>query len=137
MRAGLQITTLAALREPRTCDLRNSGPTHCLCGHSGYKIYSYIINLEPLSFIIKYRWRRQTERCEVGTLERSLKCLTITRACLPQRSLFPNAVDELPNEPNLTTIIHKCFPILMSEIFKHMNVSRHYSMSRSAYRLNV
>ena len=37
MRAGLQITTLTALREPRSCDLRNARSTHCLCGHSGYK----------------------------------------------------------------------------------------------------
>ena len=39
MRAGLQITGLAALSEPRTCDLRNARPTHCLCGHSGYYIW--------------------------------------------------------------------------------------------------
>ena len=39
MRAGLQITRLAALREPRSCDLRNARPTHCLCGHSGYKSF--------------------------------------------------------------------------------------------------
>ena len=32
---GLQITRLAALSEPRTCDIRNSRPTHCLCCHSG------------------------------------------------------------------------------------------------------
>ena len=32
---GLQITRLAALSMPRTCDLRNARPTHCLCGHSG------------------------------------------------------------------------------------------------------
>ena len=32
----LQITRLAALSEPRTCDLRNARPTHCLCGHLGY-----------------------------------------------------------------------------------------------------
>ena len=31
----LQITRLAALREPRSCDLRNTRPTHCLCCHSG------------------------------------------------------------------------------------------------------
>ena len=36
MWAGLQITRLTALREPRSCDLRNARPTHCLCGHSGY-----------------------------------------------------------------------------------------------------
>ena len=35
MRAGLQITRLAALSQPRSCDLRNARPTHCLCGHSG------------------------------------------------------------------------------------------------------
>ena len=33
---GLQITRLAALSQPRTCDLRNARPTHCLCGHLGY-----------------------------------------------------------------------------------------------------
>ena len=33
---GLQITRLAALSQPRTCDLRNARPMHCLCGHSGY-----------------------------------------------------------------------------------------------------
>ena len=38
MRAGLQITRVTALREPRSCDLRNARPMHCLCGHSGYKI---------------------------------------------------------------------------------------------------
>ena len=32
MRAGLRITRLAALSQPRTCDLRNARPTHCLCG---------------------------------------------------------------------------------------------------------
>ena len=37
MRAGQQITRLTALSEVRTCDLRNTRPTHCLCGHSGYK----------------------------------------------------------------------------------------------------
>ena len=37
MRAGLQITRLTVLREPRSCDLRNGRPTHCLCGQSGYK----------------------------------------------------------------------------------------------------
>ena len=36
VQCGLQITRLAALSEPRTCDLRNARPTHCLCGHSGY-----------------------------------------------------------------------------------------------------
>ena len=35
MRALLQITRLTALSERRTCDLRNTKPTHCLCGHSG------------------------------------------------------------------------------------------------------
>ena len=34
MWAGLQITRLTALSEQRTCDLRNTRPTHCLCGHS-------------------------------------------------------------------------------------------------------
>ena len=43
MRAGLQITRLAALSEPRTCDLRNARPTHCLCGH-----LSFVINQFPL-----------------------------------------------------------------------------------------
>ena len=36
MRAGLQITRLSALRQPRTCDLQNARPTHCRCGYSGY-----------------------------------------------------------------------------------------------------
>ena len=36
MRAGLQITRLAALSQPRTCDLQNARPMHCRCGHSGY-----------------------------------------------------------------------------------------------------
>ena len=36
MPAGLQITRLAALSEPWTCDLRNARPEHCLCGHSEY-----------------------------------------------------------------------------------------------------
>ena len=36
MRAGLQITRLTALSELRTCDLRNTRPTHCLCGHLGH-----------------------------------------------------------------------------------------------------
>ena len=36
MGAGLQITRLAALSQPRSYDLRNARPTHCLCGHSGY-----------------------------------------------------------------------------------------------------
>ena len=38
VQCGLQITTLTALAETRTCDLRNERPTHCLCGHSGYKL---------------------------------------------------------------------------------------------------
>ena len=29
VQCGLQITRLAALSQPRTCDLRNAGPTHC------------------------------------------------------------------------------------------------------------
>ena len=40
MLAGLQITTLTALSELWTCDLWNTRPTHCLCGHSGYKFAS-------------------------------------------------------------------------------------------------
>ena len=40
MRAGLQITRLAALSEPRMCDLRNARQTHCLCRNSRYKIQS-------------------------------------------------------------------------------------------------
>ena len=36
MPAGLQITRLTALSDPRTCDLRNTRPTHCMCGHSWY-----------------------------------------------------------------------------------------------------
>ena len=39
----LQITRLAALSEPQTCDLRNARPTHCLCGHSGYKSDDLVI----------------------------------------------------------------------------------------------
>ena len=38
MRTGLQITRLTALREPRSCALRNARPTNCLCGHSRYRI---------------------------------------------------------------------------------------------------
>ena len=36
----LQITSLSALSEPRTCDLRNAKPTHCLCGRSLYKLHT-------------------------------------------------------------------------------------------------
>ena len=32
----LQITRLAALSEPRSCDHRNARPTHCLCSRSGF-----------------------------------------------------------------------------------------------------
>ena len=38
LQCGLQITRLAAMSEPRTCDLRNTRQQHCLCGHSGYVI---------------------------------------------------------------------------------------------------
>ena len=31
------ITRLAALSQPRSCDLRNARPKHCLCYHSGYE----------------------------------------------------------------------------------------------------
>ena len=37
LQSGLQITRLSALSESRTCDLLIARPTHCLCGHSGYK----------------------------------------------------------------------------------------------------
>ena len=36
VQCGLQITRFAALSEPRTCNLRNTRTTDCLCGHSGY-----------------------------------------------------------------------------------------------------
>ena len=41
MRALLQIIRLTALNQPRTCDLRSASSMHCLCGHSGYKVYSW------------------------------------------------------------------------------------------------
>ena len=50
VQCGLQITRLATLTEMRTCDLRNARPTHCLCGHSGYKIeYIPVLLLKHLS----------------------------------------------------------------------------------------
>ena len=45
MRAGLQITRLTALSQPRSCDLRNARPTRCLCGHSGYKSFKTALEI--------------------------------------------------------------------------------------------
>ena len=41
MRAQLQTVRLTALNQPRTCDLWSASSMHCLCGHSGYKVYSW------------------------------------------------------------------------------------------------
>ena len=53
---GLQITRLDALSEPRSCDLLNARPTHCLCGHSGY-MFSYVsllLNIEQWQFLTSH-----------------------------------------------------------------------------------
>ena len=42
VQCGLQITRLAALCEPRTCDLQKARPTHCLCGGSEYNLCIHI-----------------------------------------------------------------------------------------------
>ena len=49
MRAGLQIARITVL-QPGTCDLRSSRPTHCLCGHSGYRYISSSILLTRCFF---------------------------------------------------------------------------------------
>ena len=46
------------------------------------------------------------KKCVVGTNEISPKGLTIIQACHAEGSLLPEGVDELPNEPYLTPIIH-------------------------------
>ena len=66
MRAGLQITRLSALSQPRTCDLRYARPPHFLCGHSGYKYTpwssGYIYPGLQDIWTVQYSelWRRQS-----------------------------------------------------------------------------
>ena len=51
MRTGLQITRLAALSQTRSCDLRITRPTHCLCGHSVYKMKVMIKRINGFTLI--------------------------------------------------------------------------------------
>ena len=54
LQCGLQITRLAALSQPRTCDLRIPRPTHCLCGHPGYKVF---ISTQGIRYLINKFWK--------------------------------------------------------------------------------
>ena len=92
MRAGLHITRLAALSQTRSWDLRITRPTHCLCGHSGYKVLSQrypvclvaplramIDLIETVSVLTTWKLHYPQSRQSV---QRIPWCLTISKAAL-------------------------------------------------------
>ena len=50
LQCGLQITRLAALSQPRTCNLRKARPMHCLCCHWGYALNLWsVLSLQSMA----------------------------------------------------------------------------------------
>ena len=76
VQCGLQITRLTTLTEMRTCDLRNVRPTHCLCGHSGYKWY--YLSIVSINFLLSradrrvLRWFGNVERMDEYRMARKV-----------------------------------------------------------------
>ena len=101
---GMQITRLTALTVMRTCDLRNARPTHCLCGHSGYRQPSTRLQ-KCAKKTGRTKPRKHLPRSDLSrnTRQDFLKIQSLWEAALEtERRCFSNVILKSNVTPNIT-----------------------------------